>query len=123
MSIDKRARTLRTEVDIANGDVDLVPGMYVEVAFQIKNDGVAEVPAAALISRSGGVQTAVVDDEDRVRFRKVKTSVDDGGLVQIVNGLTSGEKVVLNVSSQIAEGEKVRTNDAESVVASTVAKR
>jgi RND family efflux transporter MFP subunit len=123
MSIDKRARTLRTEVDLANGDRALVPGMYVEVAFQMKNNGVAEVPAAAVISRSDGLQTAVVDDEDRVRFRTIKTSVDEGGLVQVVDGLRSGEKVVLNVGSQITEGEKVRTNDAESVLLSAIARR
>ena len=52
MSIDARARTLRTEIDIANGDRDLVPGMYVEVAFQMKNAGGSEVPAAAVVSIS-----------------------------------------------------------------------
>jgi RND family efflux transporter MFP subunit len=115
MSINARARTLRTEVDIPNDDRDLVPGMYVRVAFQMKSNGVADMPAAAVISRSGGLQTAVVDDEDRVRFRNVKIGVDDGGFVDVVDGVKSGEKVILNVSNQIVEGEKVQTNDAEAV--------
>jgi hypothetical protein len=48
-----------------------------------------------------------------VRFRNVAIGADDGSVVQIIDGLKAGEKIVLNVSSQITDGETVRMNDAE----------
>jgi RND family efflux transporter MFP subunit len=113
MSINARARTLRVEVDIPNADHGLVPGMYVQAAFQMKSGGVTQIPAAGLTFRANGPQVAVVDGEGRVRFRNVAIGADDGSVVQIIDGLKAGEKIVLNVSSQITDGETVRMNDAE----------
>jgi hypothetical protein len=113
MSINARARTLRVEVDIPNADHGLVPGMYVQAAFQMKSGGAVQVPAAGLTFRANGPQVAVVDGDGRVRFRNVALGADDGSVVQIIDGLKAGEKIVLNVSSQITDGETVRMNDAE----------
>jgi RND family efflux transporter MFP subunit len=113
MSINARARTLKVEVDLPNADHGLVPGMYVRVGFQMKSRGVAELPAAGLTFRSNGPQVAVIGDDGRVRFRSVKIGSDDGSIVQIVDGLKAGEKVVLNLSSQIADGDAVRTNEVD----------
>ncbi|SRR5579883_253293 len=112
MSINARARTLKAEIDIHNADHGLIPGMYVQVAFEMKSNGIAEIPAAGLSFRVQGPEAAVVDDENRVRFRKVEIGADDGGVVQITDGLKAGDRVVLNVSSQITDGEQVKTNDA-----------
>jgi multidrug efflux pump subunit AcrA (membrane-fusion protein) len=46
-----------------------------------------------------------------VEFRDVKIGVDDGDVVQIESGLKEGEKVALNVSSQIASGMKVDAHE------------
>lgn len=112
MSINAHARTLKTEIDIPNADHGLVPGMYVQVAFQMKSNGVAEVPAAGLTFRADGPHVAIVDGDGRVKFRKVAIGADNGSLVQIRDGLKPGEKLILNLSSQITDGEKVRTSDA-----------
>jgi RND family efflux transporter MFP subunit len=105
-AIDQKSRTLRAEVDIPNADSRLVPGMYVEVSFTLKNPIGVQVPAAALSFRPKP-QVAIIDDKNMVEFRDVKIGVDDGDVVQIESGLKEGDKVVLNVSSQIASGMKV----------------
>jgi multidrug efflux pump subunit AcrA (membrane-fusion protein) len=46
-----------------------------------------------------------------VEFRDVKIGVDDGDVVQIESGLKEGDKVVLNLSSQIASGMKVDAHE------------
>jgi len=60
MSIDPQTRTLRTEVDIPNADLTLVPGMYVQVTFETEpaqSDGSAGsgdfVPAERFAGRGG----------------------------------------------------------------------
>ena len=105
-AINPQSRTLRVEVDIRNADARLVPGMYVEVSFTLKNPVGVQVPAAALSFRPNP-QVAIVNGANVVEFRDVKIGVDDGEVVQIESGLEEGDKVVLNVSSQIASGMKV----------------
>jgi len=111
MAINDQARTLRVEVDIGNSDQALVPGMYVQVAFQLKSGGDAQVPASAMMFQSEGPQVAIVDSDGAIRFRKVTIGGDDGANVQIANGIKVGDKVALNVSSQITDGEKVKTSE------------
>jgi RND family efflux transporter MFP subunit len=109
-AINQQSRTLRAEVDIPNTDSRLVPGMYVEVSFTLKNPIGVQVPAAALSFRPKP-QVAIIGDKNVVEFRDVKIGVDDGDVVQIESGLKEGDKVVLNVSNQIASGMKVDAHE------------
>jgi RND family efflux transporter MFP subunit len=117
-ALDAQARTLRVEVDLPNKDNSLVPGMYVQVAFQLSSGGLVQVPAAAMVFRSGGPQIAVVGSDGRVAFRKVTVGRDDGSIVELASGVSPGDHVVLNISSQIAEGEKVSISGEGDGVAS-----
>jgi RND family efflux transporter MFP subunit len=106
-SIDPQARTLRVEVDLSNSDLVLIPGMYVKVAFSLKPTTFVQVPASALLFRSGGPQVAVITDDDKVRFQDVTIARDNGHLVEIASGLAEGDRVALNINNQIANGDKV----------------
>jgi RND family efflux transporter MFP subunit len=108
-AIDPKSRTIRVEIDIPNSDRSLVPGMYVQADFEFTGGALIQIPAAALLFRSGGPQVAVVDDTGVIAFRDVTIASDDGNVVAIGSGLAAGDKVALNLSSQIAAGEKVKT--------------
>jgi RND family efflux transporter MFP subunit len=121
-AINPQARTLRVEVDIPNADQALVPGMYVDVGFALQSTNLVQVPAAALVFRSSGPQVAVVNDAGRVSFRKVTIARDDGNMVELGSGLSPGDKVALNISSQISDGETVAVSESESGPAATALK-
>ena len=72
----------------------------------------SEVPAAALVFRSSGPQVAVVNDAGRVSFRKVTIARDDGNMVELGSGLSPGDKVALNISSQIGDGDAVAVSES-----------
>ena len=108
-AINPQSRTLRVEVDIPNADAHLVPGMYVEASFTLRNPIGVQIPAAALLFRPKP-QVAIVD-KNVVEFRDVKIGVDQGDVVQIESGLKEGDKVVLNLSGQIAAGMKVDAHE------------
>ena len=112
-AVNPQSRTLRVEVDIPNPDHVLVPGMYVQVAFSIKGNEQIQVPAAALLFRSGGPQVAVIGDDGTVAFKDVTIASDNGNEVAVDSGLAIGDKVALNLSSQIAAGEKVKTSASD----------
>jgi RND family efflux transporter MFP subunit len=110
-SINAQARTMRVEVDMPNADHALVPGMYVNIAFHLPARGLVEAPAAALIFRAGGTQVAQVDAGGKVRFKNVAIARDNGSLVELASGVQPGDKLVLNISSQIADGQTVAVNE------------
>jgi RND family efflux transporter MFP subunit len=110
-SINAQARTMRVEVDMPNSGHSLVPGMYVNVAFQLPARGLVEVPAAALIFRASGTQVAEVDAGGKVQFKTVAIARDNGSLVELASGVQAGDRLVLNISSQIADGQVVAVND------------
>jgi membrane fusion protein, multidrug efflux system len=107
-ALDTRARTMRVEVDLANSQQVFVPGMYVKVGFALEPKGAVEVPAAALTFGSGGAQVARVDRADRIAFAPVTIARDDGNVVELSSGVSPGDRLVLNVSSQILDGDLVQ---------------
>ncbi len=109
-SLNSQARTMRVEVDMPNAKHSLVPGMYVTVAFQLPTRGTVEVPAAALIFRSTGTQVAKVDPDGKIEFNEVTIARDNGSLVELASGAKPGDRLVLNISNQIAAGQVVAAN-------------
>jgi RND family efflux transporter MFP subunit len=112
-SLNSQARTMRVEVDMPNETHALVPGMYVNVAFRLPSRGSVEVPAAALIFRAGSTQVAQVDEAGKIQFRDVVIARDNGSLVELSSGVKAGDRLVLNISSQIAAGQKVAVNQPD----------
>jgi RND family efflux transporter MFP subunit len=111
-AINPQARTMRVEVDMPNANHALVPGMYVNVAFGLQPRGQVEVPAAALVFRASGAQVALVDANGKIRFSDVVIARDNGNQVELASGVQPGDRLVLNISSQIESGQKVAVNEA-----------
>jgi multidrug efflux pump subunit AcrA (membrane-fusion protein) len=84
----------------------------VNVAFGLRPRGVVEVPAAALIFRASGTQVALVDANDKIRFSDVVIARDNGSQVELSSGVQPGDRLALNISSQIESGQKVAVNAA-----------
>lgn len=122
-SINAQARTMRVEVDMPNANHALVPGMYVNIAFRLPPRGLVEVPAAALIFRASGTQVAEVDAGGKIKFDNVVIARDNGSLVELASGVQPGDKLVLNISSQITQGQKVAVNEPDAADKHLDAKR
>jgi RND family efflux transporter MFP subunit len=112
-AVNAQARTVRVEVDVPNTPQALLPGMYVKVAFKLAPRGAVQVPAAALVFRADGPYVALVGDNSKVEFRKVAIARDDGGVLELGSGVAPGDRLALNISSQIKDGDLVRINSAD----------
>jgi RND family efflux transporter MFP subunit len=110
-SFDPAANTMVIEVDLDNAGGLLVPGMFMDVSFQVKNRRLPQVPASALLFRPGVTQVAVIGDDNTVRFRTVTIAVDQGDQVEIGSGVKTGDRVAMNISNQVAEGDHVEVHD------------
>ena len=107
--LDPNARSLMTEVKIPNADLALLPGMYVDVSFEVKRDHPPFIlPAAAVVSTADGNQVGVVE-KGKLHFRNVQLGVDYGNDIEIVSGLTGDEQIVGNPGGRTIEGAEVKT--------------
>jgi len=68
------------------------------------------IPAEALIIEKGKVYAYVVDD-NIVRKVSLKTGIDDGIIVEILDGLEENDKVIVAGKHLVSEGEAVITTE------------
>ncbi len=107
-AIDPASRTLLVEIDVDNRAGQLLPGSLAQVHFKTPAAGATFlVPAAALIFRREGLRLGVVIDGNRAHLIPVVIGEDDGANVQIVSGLSAGDKVIQDPPDSLIEGEKV----------------
>ncbi len=109
-ALNAQARTMRVEVDLANPDGALLPGLYVKASFGLAPRGLVQVPAAALLFRGAGPEVAIIGSDERVRFQAVSIARDDGSTVELGSGVAPGERLALNLSSQVNAGDRVRVS-------------
>ena len=108
-AFDPQTRTVVTELLVANPDHLIWPGTYADVHFVIPSDpNILIVPEQALLFRAEGMQVALVGPDDKVHLQDVKLGLNLGQTVQVVSGLKPTDKLVVNPSAGILEGEKVR---------------
>ena len=106
--IDARTRTMLVEADVPNEPVRLYTGSYVNVQLKFAGRRTPLVPGEALAWRGGSLFVATLGSDDRVKLVKVQPGADDGKRVQILAGLQGGERVVLNPSAELSDGDKVQ---------------
>ena len=110
---DHDARTFLVRAQIDNSLARLTPGMSVRAVIRIGTDRQAEVvPRDALIRYPDGrtvVWVARVDnDRHVVEERQVKTGLTFDGSVEILEGLSEGERVVIRGNEALRQGQQVR---------------
>ena len=106
-SIDTSTRTMQVEVALPNKDGTLLPGAYVNVALPLTASHALSVPANALLFRAEGTRVAVVDAEGKVHLRPVTLGRNYGETVEVIDGVTPTDRLVMNPSDSMAEGDVV----------------
>jgi RND family efflux transporter MFP subunit len=108
-ALDPAARTLLTELQLANTDGKLFPGMYAEIKFAFPQDGRALlVPGNALMIQADGPKVLTIDAKQTIRTRPVKLGRDLGEKVEILSGLDPAEPLVANPSDSLRDGVEVK---------------
>jgi membrane fusion protein (multidrug efflux system) len=106
-ALDDATKTMATEIEIANPDLTLRPGMYasVKIALQRKPDALL-VPAEALITEKGKASVFIVA-AGKAKKLAVKTGFDDAINVEILDGLAGDQPVILAGKQLVSDGQAV----------------
>ena len=115
-TLDAASRTLLTELEVDNAKGELLAGSYVQVRFkEAKLDAVLSIPANALLFRNEGTMVGVLGADHRVALRKVTMGRDFGMTVEIIDGVTASDRVILNPSDSLVDGSLVRVLPTKSL--------
>lgn len=113
-AIDITTRTLLTEVDVANKDGRLLPGSFGQVHFNPKIDAEkVTIPVNAMLFRKEGPQVAVVGSDGKVELRHISIGRDYGTTLEIVGGVNEKDRIIVNPSDSIEQGQMVNVAAAE----------
>ncbi|MFZ5746332.1 MAG: efflux RND transporter periplasmic adaptor subunit [Pseudomonadota bacterium] len=102
---ETRAATVRAI--LPNGDLRLKPGMLLNVTISAEARRAPAVPELAIVS-DGDRSFVFVVDKDTVHRVPVRTGLRQGGMVEVLEGLRPGQRVVTEGVVKIADGQKVK---------------
>jgi RND family efflux transporter MFP subunit len=112
MSAD--SRTLLVELAVDNSKNEILAGTFAQVKFpDVTSDPVLTVPSNTLLFRSEGTQVGVVKPDGTVEVHSVVLGRDFGPTVEIVSGISSSDRVILNPADSLVSGAVVRVAQAE----------
>jgi RND family efflux transporter MFP subunit len=118
-SLDQQTRTMETEVDFQNADGKLMPGMFCEAYFlHDKKKDVLAIPMESVNRNGGQASVFVVDSQNVVSLRPVKLGQESSTQVEVLSGLSEGERVIVGNLGEFTPGQKVLPKLVEAGTAS-----
>jgi RND family efflux transporter MFP subunit len=121
--LDRLSRTASLEIDMENPDGALKPGMLARVRVEVeRRDGVVWAPKDALTVTNEhrgdkSLYRAVVVEQGKAKEKLVLLGLEDGGRVEILEGLAAGETLVVSGQHLVVDGDPVRLLAAEAAAA------
>jgi len=106
-ALDEATKTMLTEIELPNADHALRPGMYatVKLAVQRRNAALLVPKEAVVVEKAGTFVYTVA--EGKARKLPVHTGFNDGVNVEIVDGVTANQPVILVGKQALTDGQSV----------------
>lgn len=103
--LDSSTRTMETEVDLANPDSVIKPGMfgYAALVLEHRLDALT-VPVQALSGRSSSATVLVVGTDKRLEERRVNLGLETPDRIEVLSGLREDEMVVVGARANLRPG-------------------
>jgi multidrug efflux system membrane fusion protein len=107
--IDTTTGTIRMRAIFPNADEKLFPNQFVNINLKLSTvAGATVVPSAAIQRASFGTFVYVIKPDNKATIRKVTLGVSEGERVAITEGVTPGERIVLEGVDALQEGVAVQ---------------
>lgn len=114
-AIDTVTRSLRVELDVDSQGGRILPGAYAEVHIEPEagRPGL-DLPASTLMFPAGGPSVAIVGQDGKIAIRRIALGRDFGSHVEVLSGLTTSDRVIVNPGDGLTSGTTVRVVPARS---------
>lgn len=106
--IDVATRTLTVRAEIDNADRELRPGMLLTTRLPLDPAERLAVPEGALVATADQHFVFVVDADGKARRQEIRIGRRQPGIVEVLEGLSEGERVVEQGTLRVRQGSEVR---------------
>ncbi|AWB10174.1 RND family efflux transporter, MFP subunit [Thermodesulfobium acidiphilum] len=105
-SVDPMSRSFVVKIDLGSGDFK--SGMYGKAYFNIGTKRAIAIPETAIVRKGGLIGVYVVDDKGLVSYRMVKLGEKYKNTVEVLSGLSNGEKIIVEGTENAFDGAIVK---------------
>lgn len=99
---DPATHSFKVRVELPEAETGLQPGMTVKTAFKTGEARQLWVPRSALVTRSEVTAVYVVDARQRVSLRQVRLGHREGDAVEVLAGLSDGDRIAADPVAALA---------------------
>jgi RND family efflux transporter MFP subunit len=107
-TLDPKTRNLYIEIDVDNADGTLVAGSFAQVMLHVPVQSYPQIPATALVVRSGQTFVAGVDDQGQVHFKPVRVASTSGAVIDIAEGVAVGDRLAVSLPDDVGDGSRIQ---------------
>ena len=108
-TLDPVTHTVSTEIEVANKDLKLRPGMYARVHLDFGTKEALTVPDKAIVRQAGsGARYVYVFSGGKAVYRAVELGQQQGDLYEVISGLNAGDQVIISAPSNLKNGLSVK---------------
>ena len=108
-TLDPTTHTVSTEIEIANKENKLRPGMYARVHLDFGSREALTIPDKAVVRQAGtGARYVYVFSEGKAIYRAVELGAQQGDYYEVLSGLNAGDQVIISAPSTLKNGLSVR---------------
>jgi len=79
----------------------------VQVSLPLQSSQAMAIPTNTLMFRGEGMRVAIVDASGRIRLAPVRIGRNYGETVEVLDGVTATDQLVLNPPDSLNEGDQV----------------
>jgi multidrug efflux system membrane fusion protein len=113
--IDTTTGTVKVRAQFDNADNALFPNQFVNAQLLVKTlHNVVTVPTAAIQRGAPGTYVYVINADNTVSVRPIKTGPTDGPVAAVDSGLSVGDRVVVDGTDRLRDGARVTIPGARS---------
>ena len=108
-ALSDETRTMHTEIDVENPDGTLVTGMYAETDLELQHpQNTLTIPIQALRRNGDSGTVMLVHPDGIVEPRTVRLGAEGNNRIEIVAGLSEGDRVIVGNLGEFQSGDKVK---------------
>ena len=112
-TIQSTTRAGLVYVDIPSSSGAARPGMFARGEILLQQTTGHMAPIASVVIQDGYSYVFVLTDEQTVQRRRVQTGAVQGSLIEIVDGLQAGERIVDQGAGFLKDGDRVNVVSAD----------
>ena len=107
-TLDPKTRTMAVEMDVANRDGSLAPGMYPQVKWPVRQNKTSLFAPKTSVVTTTERTFVIRDNNGKAEWVNVGKGAADGDFIEVSGNLHAGDKVVRRATDEIRDGAPLK---------------